>query len=111
VHFVPEGMLLVSPRIFQEFARRFGPENLRFPWPIVAEKPDVTKWIQRQFLRAGWHLREEKGVNILTYQVVRGDRVVSKLSGVVILDPVRLINPVPPVNPVLARMPAKAVDA
>ena len=106
IHFVPEGMLLVSPRIFREFAMRFGDDG-HGP-AAAADDPDIGKSIQRQFLRAGWHLRAEKGVNILSYQVMRGDRAVSQLSGVVIPDPERFIDPVPAVNPVLVRMPAQA---
>lgn len=105
VHFVEEGMLLVSPRIFREFAKRFGEDGGAGPWtaPTPVE-PDIGKSIQRQFLRAGWHLRADKGVNILSYQVMRGDRTVSKLSGVVIRNPGRFVTPVPPINPLLVRL-------
>ena len=106
IHFVPEGMLLVSPRIFREFATRFG-EDGNSPAPAAGD-PDVGKSIQRQFLRAGWHRRAGEGVNILSYQVMRGERAVSQLSGVVIPNPERFIDPVPAVNPVLVRLPAKA---
>ena len=106
VHFVPEGMLLVSPRIFREFAMRFGEDG---HGPAVAvDDPDMGKSIQRQFLRAGWHRRAGKGVNILSYQVMRGERAVSQLSGVVIPSPERFVAPVPAVNPVLVRLPARA---
>ncbi|MCX7149534.1 MAG: helicase/relaxase domain-containing protein [Rhodocyclales bacterium] len=109
IHFVPEGMLLVSPRIFREFTTRFGDDgNGR---ALTAGDPDIGKTIQRQFLRAGWHRRAEKGVNILSYQVMRGERAVSQLSGVVIQNPERFIDPVPAINPVLVRLPAKAGEA
>lgn len=111
VHFVDEGMLLVSPRIFREFAKRFGEDGSGCGPTIAAHEPDIGKSIQRQVLRAGWHLRADKGVNILTYQVMRGDRAVSRLSGVVIRNPARFVNPVPPINPLLARMPPKPGDA
>ena len=104
VHFVPEGMLLVSPRIFREFATRFGDDS-NGPAPAAGD-PDIGKSIQRQFLRAGWHRRAGKGVNMLSYQVVRGERAVSQLSGVVIPNPERFIHPVPAINPVLTRLPA-----
>ena len=106
VHFVPEGMLLVSPRIFRVFAMRFG-DHASGSAPAAGD-PDVGKSIQRQFLRAGWHRRAEKGVNILSYQVMRGERAVSQLSGVVIPNPERFLDPVPAVNPVLVRLPAEA---
>ncbi|MBU1973152.1 MAG: helicase/relaxase domain-containing protein [Gammaproteobacteria bacterium] len=105
VHFVPEGMLLVSPRIFREFATRFG-DDRDGPAPAAGD-PDVGKSIQRQFLRAGWHRRAGKGVNMLSYQLMRGERAVSQLSGVVIPNPERFITQVPAINPVLIRLPAK----
>lgn len=106
IHFVPEGMLLVSPRIFRVFATRFG-EDGHGP-AAAAGDPDVGKSIQRQFLRAGWHLRTGQGVNILSYQVMRGELAVSQLSGVVIPNPESFVAPVPAVNPVLVRLPAQA---
>ena len=104
-------MLLVSPRIFREFAKRFGEDASGCAPAIAAHEPDIGKSIQRQLLRAGWHLRADNGVNILTYQVMRGDRAVSKLSGVVIRNPARFVNPVSPVNPVLVRLLAKSGNA
>ena len=109
VHFVPEGMLLVSPRIFREFATRFGDDS-NGPAPAAGD-PDIGKSIQRQFLRAGWHRRAGKGVNMLSYQVVRGERAVSQLSGVVIPNPERFIHPVPAINPALVHLPAKEGEA
>ena len=111
VHFVPEGMLLVSPRIFREFATRFGEDGSGTDPALAAGDPDVGKSIQRQFLRAGWHLPARKGVNMLSYQVMRGERAVSQLSGVVIPNPERFIDPVPAVNPVLLRLTAKAGES
>jgi hypothetical protein len=109
IHFVPEGMLLVSPRIFREFATRFGDDS-NGPAPAAGD-PDIGKSIQRQFLRAGWHRRAGKGVNMLSYQVVRGERAVSQLSGVVIPNPERFIHPVPAINPALVHLPAKEGEA
>ena len=109
IHFVPEGMLLVSPRIFRVFAMRFGEDGDR--GARAAGDPDIGKSIQRQFLRAGWHRRGEKGVNMLSYQVMRGERAVSQLSGVVIPNPERFIDSVPAVNPVLVRLPARSGEA
>lgn len=102
VHFVAEGMLLVSPRIFREFARQL-PATADGGQIDGADETDIGKPIQRQLLRAGWHVRADKGVNILTYQVMRGDRVVSRLSGIVISEPERFIDTVLPINPLLVR--------
>lgn len=110
VHFVDEGMLLVSPRIFREFAQRFGKDGDAHGASALGEA-DIGKSIQRQLLRAGWHVRAEKGVNILTYQVKRGEHAVSRLSGVVIQNPERFIDPVPPINPLLVRLRDSSGDA
>jgi hypothetical protein len=104
VHFVDEGMLLVSPRIFREFADRYGAVGHVGALVGAVGEPDIGLFIQRQVLRAGWHLRTDQGVNFLTYQVMHGKRAVSRLSGVVIPNPVRFIDPVPPVNPLLVRL-------
>jgi len=48
---------------------------------------------------------------MLSYQVVRGERAVSQLSGVVIPNPERFIHPVPAINPALIRLPEKAGEA
>ena len=101
VHFVAEGMLLVSPRIFREFAKVHGEDGRGAT--EAGDEARAGKGIQRQLLRAAWHVRADKGVNILTYQVVRGGRTISQLSGVVIEEPARFVNPVPRANPVLAR--------
>lgn len=101
VHFVPEGMLLVSPRIFREFAKVHGEDGKGTA--AGGEAAQQGKGIQRQLLRAAWHVQVDKGVNILTYRVVRGGRPISQLSGVVIEQPARFVNPVPPANPVLVR--------
>jgi len=104
VHFVDEGMLLVSPRIFREFADRYGDDGSGSALAGAAEEPDIGLFIQRQVLRAGWHLRTDQGVNFLTYQVMHGKRAVSRLSGLVIPNPVRFVDPVPTVNPQLVRL-------
>jgi integrating conjugative element relaxase (TIGR03760 family) len=99
VHFVPEGMLLVSPRIFREFAKVHGEDGKGG----ATEEAQPGKGIQRQVLRAAWHVRADKGINMLTFHVIRGGRRISQLSGVVIEKPARFVNPVPPANPVLVR--------
>lgn len=104
VHFVDEGMLLVSPRIFREFAERYGEDGSGSALACAAGEPDIGLFIQRQVLQAGRHLRTDQGVNFLTYQVMRGKRAVSRLSGVVIPKPARFVDPVPPVNPLLVRL-------
>lgn len=110
VHFVHEGMLLVSPRIFREFAKGLAEDGDATATDTSGDA-DIGKAIQRQVLRAGWHARADKGVNILTYQVMRGNRPASRLSGVVVPDPARFIDAVPPVNPLLVRLREERVEA
>lgn len=111
VHFVDGGMLLVSPRIFREFVDRHGTLDHGGALVGAASEPDIGLFIQRQVLRAGWHLRTDQGVNFLSYQVMRGKRAVSRLSGVLIPDPERFIDPLPPVNPLLVRLVVEPGEA
>ena len=106
VHGVPEGMLLVSPGIFREFAKQRREEIASLRAGVAASEAETGKWVLRQVLRAGWHLQADQGVNMLTYQVMRGERAASNLSGVVIKNPERFVDPVPDVNPALVRAPA-----
>ncbi|GKT20010.1 TraI domain-containing protein [Acidovorax sp. SUPP2522] len=97
VHFVEEGMALVSPLIFKLYARETGP----------ADQADAMGLqVQRELIKAGWHRMtsgQGKGrVNILRYQVVgRGGASVGRLAAVVLSEPDRWVVPVPPPNPVL----------
>jgi len=111
VHFVPEGMLLVSPQIFRDYAMQCGEHTQRGPATFAEGDTESGKAIQLQVLRAGWHVRGRKRSNILSYQVMRGDDPVSRLSGVVIRNPERFVTPVPPVNPMLIRLPPEHPQA
>jgi hypothetical protein len=93
VHFVPEGMALVSPLIFKMFAATLVAE---------AEVPDQANRIQREVVKAGWHMTGPNRTNVARYSVIgRGDAVVSRLAAVVLVEPGRWVQPVPPSNPVL----------
>ena len=95
VHVVNEGLLLASPRIFREFAReRAGPEPAG----------DAAKRVQRDVLRAGWHLRAGGGVNMLCYEMTRAGRSPTRITGIVIRDPRRFIDPLPVVDTTLVRV-------
>ncbi len=100
VHFVEAGMLLVSPRIFREFAALHGESGDGKPTELVGDK--IGTGIQREVIRAGWHVFGPKKVNVLRYQVKRrNDSPGIVLSGMVIKDPERFVNPVPPINQML----------
>lgn len=111
VHFVPEGMLLVSPRIFRDYAMQRGEHSQRGPAAFAEGGTEIGKAIRLQVLRAGWHVRGRKRSNILSYQAMRGDDPVSRLSGVVIRNPERFVTSVPPVSPVLIRLPPEHPQA
>lgn len=103
IHFVPEGMMLVSPVIFRKFAEQFGEDGTGTP--SDREGSRLGTGIQRQVTNAGWNLvAGEKKSNILRYLVVGQDGEGKKLiSGVVIVEPERFVNPLPPNNPCIAR--------
>jgi integrating conjugative element relaxase (TIGR03760 family) len=102
VHFAAEGMLLISPRIFRHFAERFGEKGDGTPSNLAEDK--LGTGIQREVIKAGWHLLGPKKTNVHKYQVVRRNgRGSSQLSVMIIREPQRFIEPVPPANPHLVR--------
>jgi integrating conjugative element relaxase (TIGR03760 family) len=102
VHFATEGMLLISPRIFRHFAERFGEKGDGTPSKLAEDK--LGTGIQREVIKAGWHLIGTKKTNVHKYQVVRRNgKGGSQLSVMIIREPQRFIEPVPPANPHLVR--------
>jgi hypothetical protein len=100
VHFVAAGMMLVSPRVFREFASLYGETGDGTPSDRADDK--LGSGIQREVIRAGWHLYGPKKVNVLKYQVMRRNSTPGVvLTGMVIRNPERFVNPVPPVNTML----------
>lgn len=103
VHGVEDGLLLASPGIFRAFIRRDGAGQ--------AEPGDAAKRLQREVLRAGWHLRADGGVNLHGYAWKQDGRVAARIHGIVILSPGRFFNPVPAINPALVRVADSAAAA
>ena len=103
VHGVEDGLLLASPGIFRVFIRRDGAGQ--------AEPGDAAKRLQREVLRAGWHLRADGGVNLHGYAWKQDGRAAVRIHGVVILAPQRFVDPVPPINPALVRVGGSAPAA
>lgn len=99
VHFVEDGMMLVSPLIFRKFAELFGETGDGNP----SEKSGgaIGTGIQRHVTNAGWHkVSGSNKSNIQKFIVAGHDGSGKKIiSGVVILDPVRFVNPLPDLNP------------
>lgn len=84
IHFLEQGMALVSPRIFREYA---------------LETNAQADAVQQQVIRAGWHVKASQNNNILHFAVLKRDGVrAGKLSAVVIHRPEQWINPLPPIN-------------
>ena len=103
VHGVEDGLLLASPGIFRAFIRRDGAGQ--------SEPGDAAKRLQREVLRAGWHLRADGGVNLHGYAWKQDGRAAARIHGVVILAPQRFVDPVPPINPALVRVTESAAVA
>ncbi|WP_245965963.1 MobH family relaxase [Pseudorhodoferax soli] len=94
VHFVPQGMALVSPLIFKLFAESC----------VGADGPsdEIAMQVQKDVIRAGWHMAGPNRTNIIKFTVHgRGDAVVGKLAAVVLCEPGNWVQPVPPSNPAL----------
>ena len=96
VHGVEDGLLLASPGIFRAFVRRDGAGQ--------AEPGDAAKRLQREVLRAGWHLRADGGVNLHGYAWKQDGRAAARIHGIVILAPGRFFDPVPAINAALVRV-------
>jgi hypothetical protein len=96
VHGVEDGLLLVSPHIFRTFIRQDGSGQ--------DDPKDAAKRLQREVLRAGWHLKAEGGVNLHGYAWKQDGRPAERFHGIVIVAPQRFVDPVPALNPALVRV-------
>ncbi|HNH90642.1 MAG TPA: DNA-binding domain-containing protein, partial [Thiobacillaceae bacterium] len=100
-----------SPRIFRHFAERFGEKGDGSPSTLMEDK--VGTGIQREVIKAGWHVLGPRKTNVHRYQVVRRNgRGGSTLSVMIIREPRRFVEPIPPANPHLVKVnPEPAQDA
>ena len=96
VHRVEDGLLLASPGIFRAFVRQEGTGR--------DEPRDAAKRLQREVLRAGWHLRADHGVNLHGYAWRHDGGPDVRIHGVVIVAPARFVDPLPAVNAALVRV-------
>ncbi len=92
VHSVPEGVLLISPAIFKDYARSLG-------------SPEVWGRVQKAFCQRKIHLRALDDTNVHSYQVRLPDGNHSGkthlLKGIVIADATLVFNHPPPANTIL----------
>jgi len=72
VHVVAEGVLLISPAIFRDFANQV---------------PDTGTWenVQKRFLKLKLHMKRPDGTNVHRYRVT-GERRQSVIKGILIQD-------------------------
>ncbi|WP_231943239.1 MobH family relaxase [Hydrogenophaga crassostreae] len=95
IHFTAEGMALVSPLVFKAYVADQDTGN-------DSDGNAQAMQVQREVIKAGWHLMGPGKSNILKYEVIgRGNVPVGKLSAVVLTNPDRWVLPVPPNNPVI----------
>lgn len=93
VHFVPEGMALVSPKIFKDFAAATDSDG---------QAHELGAKVQREVIKCGWHLPAPNRTNIIKYEIQgRGGAVVATLSCVVLVNSGKWVQPIPPSNPAL----------
>ncbi|MDH0051321.1 MobH family relaxase [Comamonas terrigena] len=92
VHFVPQGMALVSPRIFRDFAAATEGED---------KAHELGTKVQRDVIKSGWHLPATNRTNIIKYEIHSSKGLVGHLACVVLTNAGQWVQPVPPSNPAL----------
>ena len=82
LHVVKEGVLIVSPLAFKQFAREFGLAggvgNINDIETRAATK--IQKKLERMMTRSKQHRKTERGLNIHTY-LIQGEHKESKIRG------------------------------
>jgi hypothetical protein len=97
VHFVGEGLLLVSPGLFRAYAEAHPPTPNAEP---ASTKDWPGKAVQKAVCGTGWNRKGPRNTSVLSYRVVSREGKPGKtLNGVVVLHPERFFAPVPPANP------------
>ncbi|MBL8470859.1 MAG: TraI domain-containing protein [Rhodocyclaceae bacterium] len=99
VHFVSEGMFLVSPRAFVAFIADCG----ALGDAKTADEPErkSINRLQGALSKAGWALSAGRGNSIHKMQTLRRGQRGAVLCGVIVPQPERFVNPVPPANALL----------
>ena len=93
IHTVDEGVILITPGIFQDFARTKDEEN--FNWTAI----------QQKVLKKNWHVRNDKGLNVVKYQV-KGHKKQTTMNAVLFKDISKVFgdNESPASNPHLTKI-------
>jgi hypothetical protein len=99
VHFVPEGMLLVTPAVFRDFAQAH-PEAIDQAPGEDGRVPEPWKQVQRDFQKSGYPVTADSGGagrSFLLHYTIKGAGG-RQLSVMLVPEPERFFNPVPPPN-------------
>jgi hypothetical protein len=98
VHFVPEGMLLVTPAIFRDFAQSH-PDAIDHTPTGEGRAPEPWKHVQRDFQKSGYPVTADVsgGRSYLLHYNIKGAGG-RQLSVMLVPEPERFFNPVPPAN-------------
>lgn len=94
VHTVNDTAYLVSPGVFQRYAREHP------ALAVIARKEQLQdwQWIQKQFEKLQLHRKHASGLNIWTCEVT-GPRKSRRLHGYLLKDPLVILAEVPVNNP------------
>ena len=95
IHTVSGTVLLVTPGLFQRYAREF---------PGISQESDQEieewRWVQKQFEKLKVHRKRDDGLNIWICQV-EGPRKKARLKGYLLEKPELLFETMPADNPFL----------
>ncbi|CAB4048512.1 hypothetical protein LMG9964_02153 [Paraburkholderia phenoliruptrix] len=112
VHFVPEGMLLVTPAVFKDFAQAH-PEVIEQTLTDDGRTPEPWKQVQRDFQKSGYPVAADSGGASRSYLIHYNIKGAGgrQLSVMLVPEPERFFNPVPPPNAIIQSKQKPAQDA
>ncbi|VFR58013.1 Pyruvate/2-oxoglutarate dehydrogenase complex, dihydrolipoamide acyltransferase (E2) component, and related enzymes [plant metagenome] len=99
IHTVSDTAYLVSPGLFQRYAREYPQVE---GW-ASQDKLQGWQWVQKRFERLGRHRKQPGGLNIWTCEV-HGPRKSRQLHGYLLVEPSDLFTECPPNNTYLKVM-------
>lgn len=116
VHFVPEGMLLVTPAVFRDFEQAHPEAIEQTPAETPANggrTPEPWKQVQRDFQKSGYPVAADSGSASRSYLIHYNIKGAGgrQLSVMLVPEPERFFNPVPPPNAMIQSKQKPAQDA
>lgn len=113
VHFVSEGMLLVTPAVFRDFAQAH-PEAIEQTPAEDGRAPEPWKQLQRDFQKSGYPMAADSGGAVRSYLLHYSIKGAGgrQLSVMLVPEPERFFNPVPSPNAMIQskQKPVQDVD-